>query len=103
MQMDSIDQKMNQANNKFNRVEKVHSLQFGQSVESQLTTLTDQYTQIHTKLDQTESAVYEFRRESFTNLNEVEKIFLKKNDIIRRAVADICKQLDVTNPLMTIL
>lgn len=81
----------------------MHSLQFGQTVESQLANLTDQYNQIHAKLEQTENAVYEFRRESFTNLNEVEKIFLKKNDIIRRAVADVCKQLDVTNPLMTIL
>ena len=55
------------------------------------------------KSESIESAVYEFRRESFTNLNEVEKIFLRKNDIIRRAIADMCKQLNVTNPLMTIV
>jgi sulfur transfer complex TusBCD TusB component (DsrH family) len=47
--------------------------------------------------------VYEFRRESFTNLNEVEKIFLKKNDIIRRGIADVCKQMNVNNPLMTMI
>ena len=43
--------------------------------------------------------MYEFRKESFTNLNEVEKIFLQKNDGLRRAFAEVCKNVGVSNPL----
>ena len=55
--------------------------------------------QLHSKVDANENAVYEFRKESYTNMNEVEKIFLQKNDVMRRSFAEVCKILGVTNPL----
>lgn len=53
------------------------------------------------RFETTEASVYEFRNESFTNINQVEKIFLKKNDVLRRAIADLCKQLNLTNTLLS--
>jgi hypothetical protein len=37
------------------------------------------------RLEQNENSLYEFRKESFTGIHEVEKIFIKKNDSLRRA------------------
>ena len=53
------------------------------------------------RFETTEASVYEFRNESFTNINQVEQIFLKKNDVLRRAIADMCKQLNLTNALLS--
>ena len=54
---------------------------------------------MQTRVDANENSVYEFRKESFTNLNEVEKIFLQKNDALRRAFAEVCRNVGVSNPL----
>ena len=52
------------------------------------------------RLESNENAVYEFRKESFTNMHEVERILIKKNDLMKRAFTDLCAQLKLHNPLM---
>jgi hypothetical protein len=37
------------------------------------------------RLEQNEHILYEFRKETISGINEVEKIFIKKNDMLRRA------------------
>jgi hypothetical protein len=50
---------------------------------------------VSSKCDQTENLVYEFRKESFTGIYEVEKTFIAKSDSLRRGLLEICKHLNV--------
>ena len=47
---------------------------------------------------QTESAeglVYEFRKESFTGIYEVERSFIQKIDELRKALQQVCRHLNI--------
>jgi hypothetical protein len=44
--------------------------------------------------------VYEFRKESFSAIYEVEKTFIEKNDSLRRAMFQLCKELSVQSSFL---
>jgi hypothetical protein len=54
------------------------------------------------RIEQNENGLYEFRKESFTGIHEVEKIFIKKNDMLRRAFQEICKQLNLQSSFLVV-
>jgi hypothetical protein len=75
-------------------------LQLNQSLENQVGQCTNLVKEFNLRLDQLENATYEFRKESFTGIHEIEKIFLKKNDNLRRGLQDVCKTLNISNPMV---
>jgi hypothetical protein len=51
--------------------------------------------QLIERSESNENLIYEFRKESFTGVYEVEKLFIAKNDALRRAIQDLCKHLNI--------
>ena len=98
-QLQSLDSKIQRTQDGLRDLQKSTSVSMGKSHDLQLQQHNELIKQLHARVDSNEGAVYEFRKESFTNMNEVEKIFLQKNDVMRRAFADVCKNLGVSNPL----
>ena len=98
-QLQSLDSKIHRTQDGLRDLQKCTSASLGKSHDIQLHEHSELIKQLHSRVDSNEGAVYEFRKESFTNMNEVEKIFLQKNDVMRRAFAEVCKHIGVSNPL----
>lgn len=72
-------------------IERSQSFQLHKSFETRLQTLEEAEKHMQKRSDLTEANVFEFRNESFTNMNQVEKIFMKKLEVLRRAIQDLCR------------
>jgi hypothetical protein len=51
---------------------------------------------------QTENLSFEVRKESNTNLQEVEQLCYAKSDQLRKALAEVCQRLNMTSPMSVI-
>lgn len=99
-QIKSLETKLQRTQESVKEFQRSQSFQLQKSFETRLQTLEETNSQITKRMDATEACVYEFRTESFTNINHVENIFQKKNDVLRRAIADICRQMNLSSVLL---
>lgn len=76
------------------------SAQLAKNSEIKIAKVEELTEQLHSRVDTNENLIYEFRKESFTSINEVEKLTMQRNDILRRALNEMCRGLNLPSPLL---
>ena len=82
------------------QMEKEHKNASSEKFESSFLSFHSEHKLIQKKVEMIEDMLVKNRNDYFSQITELEKFFISKNENIKQAICYMCRTLKITNPLI---